>query len=178
MLNLLYLESWHLALVESGDSCTYWDSRVFQEDMRDMWINPDVLKEWTKSGERRGRVRFSQDEEKRPYLSRVEVKVRKIIYVCKFYSIFSVTWMLVPDISCTCQIAIEVLWHGPCCSCLVQEFGTHRLMSDQKLAVKTWSFFRGAFLISGVLHSRPLCHSRENNALFPERWSWGCCSYL
>lgn len=56
-----------------------------------MWINPDVLKEWTKSGERRGRVRFSQDEEKRPYLSRVEVKVRKIIYVCKFYSIFSVT---------------------------------------------------------------------------------------
>lgn len=64
--------------MESGDDCTYWDSRVSQEDMEDMWRNPDVLEEWTKSGERRGSVRFSQDVERRLYLSRVEVLVRKI----------------------------------------------------------------------------------------------------
>jgi len=40
-----------------------------------MWKHPDVYKEWTKSGERRGNVRFSHDAKKRPYLSRVEVKV-------------------------------------------------------------------------------------------------------
>lgn len=64
--------------MESGDDCTCWDSRVSQEDMEDMWRNPDVLEEWTKSGERRGSVRFSQDVERRLYLSRVEVLVRKI----------------------------------------------------------------------------------------------------
>jgi hypothetical protein len=40
-----------------------------------MWKHPDVVTEWTKSGERRGNVRFSHDAKKRPYLSRVEVKV-------------------------------------------------------------------------------------------------------
>lgn len=44
--------------------------------MDEMWSQPDVIKEWTKSGERRGNVRFSHDAKKRPYLSRVEVKVR------------------------------------------------------------------------------------------------------
>ncbi|RLN08685.1 uncharacterized protein C2845_PM11G15630 [Panicum miliaceum] len=52
----------------------YWDSKVSEADMDAMWKNPDVSKEWTKSGERRGNVRFSHDAKKRPYLSRVEVK--------------------------------------------------------------------------------------------------------
>jgi len=52
----------------------YWDSKVSEADMEAMWKHPDVYKEWTKSGERRGNVRFSHDAKKRPYLSRVEVK--------------------------------------------------------------------------------------------------------
>ena len=43
--------------------------------MDEMWNHPDVLKEWSKCGEIRGKVLFSHDKEKRPYLSRVEVKV-------------------------------------------------------------------------------------------------------
>lgn len=61
--------------MESGEEWSYWDSRVTPLDMEELWNNPDVLKEWTKSGERHGRVRFSHNKENRPYLSRVEVKV-------------------------------------------------------------------------------------------------------
>lgn len=43
--------------------------------MEDMWNHPDVVKEWTKSGEKRGKVRFSHDAAKKPYLSRGEVRV-------------------------------------------------------------------------------------------------------
>ena len=53
----------------------HWDSKTSPEDMLEMWNNSEVSKEWTKSGERRGKVRFSHDKDKRPYLSRVEVKV-------------------------------------------------------------------------------------------------------
>ncbi|XP_058096598.1 uncharacterized protein LOC131242152 isoform X2 [Magnolia sinica] len=59
---------------KAGDAWTYWDTRASPEDMEEMWKHPDVLKEWTESGERRGKVRFSHDTEKRPYLSRAEVK--------------------------------------------------------------------------------------------------------
>ena len=44
--------------------------------MEEMWNHPDVLREWSKSRQKRGKVRFSEDENKRPYLSLVEVKVR------------------------------------------------------------------------------------------------------
>jgi hypothetical protein len=60
----------------------YWDSKVSEADMDAMWKHPDVYKEWTKSGERRGNVRFSHDAKKRPYLSRVEVKVNQAINIC------------------------------------------------------------------------------------------------
>uniref|UniRef100_A0A0D9VCQ2 Transglycosylase SLT domain-containing protein n=1 Tax=Leersia perrieri TaxID=77586 RepID=A0A0D9VCQ2_9ORYZ len=59
---------------ESEGLLIYWDSKVSEVDMDAMWSQPDVIKEWTKSGERRGNVRFSHDAKKRPYLSRVEVK--------------------------------------------------------------------------------------------------------
>ncbi|KAF5728121.1 hypothetical protein HS088_TW21G00264 [Tripterygium wilfordii] len=55
-------------------SHTQWESRASPEDMEDMWNHPDVLKEWTKSGEKQGQVRFSLDAKQRPYLSRVELK--------------------------------------------------------------------------------------------------------
>jgi hypothetical protein len=60
---------------EAGGVYTYWDSRASPEDMEELWKHPEVLKEWTRSGERRGEVRFSHDDKKRPYLSRVEMKV-------------------------------------------------------------------------------------------------------
>lgn len=60
---------------QSGDSYILWDSRVSSEDMEDMWSHPEVAKEWGKSGEKRGKVRFSHGAEKKPYLSLVEIRV-------------------------------------------------------------------------------------------------------
>lgn len=69
----------------SGELFTYWDSRASLEDMEAMWNHPDVVKEWTKSKEKRGTVRFSQDETKRPYLSRVQVKAVAEIILFKHF---------------------------------------------------------------------------------------------
>ncbi|CAN8293107.1 unnamed protein product [Cochlearia groenlandica] len=65
---------------------TSWDSRTSPEDMEDMWNHPEVGKEWTKSKEERGKVRFSQDGGKRPYLSRGELKAVAEIIVSKYFS--------------------------------------------------------------------------------------------
>ncbi|KAK1281584.1 hypothetical protein QJS10_CPB22g00295 [Acorus calamus] len=46
---------------KAGETWTYWDSRASAEDMEEMWRHPAVLKEWTKSGERRGRDENIQD---------------------------------------------------------------------------------------------------------------------
>ncbi|XP_039055732.1 uncharacterized protein LOC120198455 [Hibiscus syriacus] len=64
----------------------YWDIRVSSEDMELMWNHLDVFKEWTKSKEIRGNVRFSCDREKRPYLSRVELRAIAEIIVSKYFS--------------------------------------------------------------------------------------------
>ncbi|XP_021299525.1 uncharacterized protein LOC110428133 isoform X1 [Herrania umbratica] len=64
----------------------YWDVRVSSEDMEQMWNHPEVSKEWTKSKERRGKVRFSYDKEKKPYLSRIELKAIAEIIVSKYFS--------------------------------------------------------------------------------------------
>uniref|UniRef100_A0A2N9FFQ5 Transglycosylase SLT domain-containing protein n=1 Tax=Fagus sylvatica TaxID=28930 RepID=A0A2N9FFQ5_FAGSY len=58
----------------TGVVFAYWDTSAAPEDMEEMWNHPEVLKEWTKSGERQGKVRFSHDDKKKPYLSRVELK--------------------------------------------------------------------------------------------------------
>ncbi|OVA03203.1 Lytic transglycosylase-like SLT domain [Macleaya cordata] len=70
----------------AGDAWRYWDSRVSPEDMEELWRDSDVLREWTKSGEKRGKVRFPHDAEKRPYLSRLEVKAVAEIIVSKHFS--------------------------------------------------------------------------------------------
>ncbi|AQK60386.1 transglycosylase SLT domain containing protein expressed [Zea mays] len=64
----------------------YWDSKVSEADMDAMWKHPDVYKEWIKSGERRGNVRFSHDAKNRPYLSRVEVKAVAEIIISRHLS--------------------------------------------------------------------------------------------
>lgn len=53
----------------------YWDSIATPEDMEQMWNHPEVVKEWTKSGEKKGQVRFSRDAKNKAYLSRAELKV-------------------------------------------------------------------------------------------------------
>ncbi|KAK2630739.1 hypothetical protein QOZ80_2AG0102960 [Eleusine coracana subsp. coracana] len=70
----------------TGAQLIYWDSKVSEGDMDAMWKHPDVVKEWTRSGERRGNVRFSQDAKKRPYLSRVEVKAVAEITISRHLS--------------------------------------------------------------------------------------------
>nr|GLL38235.1 uncharacterized protein LOC102604381 isoform X2 [Ipomoea trifida] len=63
-----------------------WDSRASAQDMEAMWNHPSVSKEWSKSGEKRGKVRFSLDTETRPYLSRVELKAVSEVIIAKHYS--------------------------------------------------------------------------------------------
>lgn len=75
--DLIYCEKKNWTL---GEEWAFWDARVSFEDMDAMWNNPEVVREWAKSGERRGRVRFSLDAQKKPYLSRVEVKVYAFLY--------------------------------------------------------------------------------------------------
>ncbi|XP_071932157.1 uncharacterized protein [Coffea arabica] len=58
----------------AGPLNTTWDSSTLKEDMEDMWIHPNVNKEWMKSGEKKGKVQFSHDTERRPYLSHVELR--------------------------------------------------------------------------------------------------------
>ncbi|KAF9587635.1 hypothetical protein IFM89_004467 [Coptis chinensis] len=71
---------------KTGDAWKYWDSRASPEDMEDLWKHSNVLKEWVKSGEKRGKVQFSLDAEERPYLSRHELKAVAEIIVSKHFS--------------------------------------------------------------------------------------------
>ncbi|KAL3364912.1 hypothetical protein AABB24_013599 [Solanum stoloniferum] len=71
---------------KKGPVNTTWDSRTSAEDMEEMWNHPCVSKEWSKSGEKRGHVRFSHDTEKRPYLSRVELRAVAEVIVSKYFS--------------------------------------------------------------------------------------------
>uniref|UniRef100_A0A5B6YRR1 Transglycosylase SLT domain-containing protein n=1 Tax=Davidia involucrata TaxID=16924 RepID=A0A5B6YRR1_DAVIN len=71
---------------KTGVGNTTWDSKASPEDMEEMWNYPNVNKEWTKSGEKRGKVRFSHDAEKRPYLSRVEMRAVAEIVLSKHFS--------------------------------------------------------------------------------------------
>ncbi|KAB5544481.1 hypothetical protein DKX38_012593 [Salix brachista] len=74
------------ATQNTGVDYIYWDSKASPEDMQEMWSHSEVAKEWTKSGEKRGKVRFSHDGNKRPYLSRVEIKAVADIIRSKHFS--------------------------------------------------------------------------------------------
>ncbi|PSR92597.1 UDP-glycosyltransferase [Actinidia chinensis var. chinensis] len=69
-----------------GAANTTWDSSVSPEYMEEMWNHPYVSKEWSKSGEKRGKVGFSHDAEKRPYLSRIELRAIAEIIISKHFS--------------------------------------------------------------------------------------------
>uniref|UniRef100_A0A6N2LR39 Transglycosylase SLT domain-containing protein n=1 Tax=Salix viminalis TaxID=40686 RepID=A0A6N2LR39_SALVM len=74
------------ATQNTGVDYIYWDSKASPEDMQQMWSHSEVAKEWTKSGEKRGKVRFSHDGNKRPYLSRIEIKAVADIIRSKHFS--------------------------------------------------------------------------------------------
>lgn len=63
-----------------------WDSRASREDMDEMWNKSFVRKEWTKCGEKRGRVNISHDANKRPYVSRIEIRGVAEIILSKHFS--------------------------------------------------------------------------------------------
>eukprot|EP01018_Ginkgo_biloba_P031531 Gb_16970 [translate_table: standard] len=65
---------------------TYWDEKVSPEDMAEMWTHPEVRREWIKAGERKGKVRFSRDSEKRPYLTPVELKAVAEIIILRHFA--------------------------------------------------------------------------------------------
>ncbi|CAN6684211.1 unnamed protein product [Malus baccata var. baccata] len=82
----------------------YWDVRASPEDMEEMWNRHDVSKEWTKTGEKKGKVRFSIDEKKRPYLSRVELKAVADIILTKHFS----TKPIKPSVLCALAEVISL----------------------------------------------------------------------
>ena len=65
---------------------TFWDSKAYPEDMEAMWNHLAVRKEWNKSKQKHGHVRFSHDAKMRPYLSRVEMKAVADIILFKYLS--------------------------------------------------------------------------------------------
>lgn len=70
----------------TGGEWTYWDDKVSREDMMEMWKHPEVRREWTKDGEIEGKVRFSRDSEKRPYLTTIEIKAVAEIIVSRHFA--------------------------------------------------------------------------------------------
>ncbi|TQD90905.1 hypothetical protein C1H46_023508 [Malus baccata] len=79
-------------------------SRASPEDMEEMWNRHDVSKEWTKTGEKKGKVRFSIDEKKKPYLSRVELKAVADIILTKHFS----TKPIKPSVLCALAEVISL----------------------------------------------------------------------
>lgn len=58
-----------------GKKWVYWDEKVSTADMDRLWMQVDVKREWLKSGETVGKVRFARDSDLKPYLTRLELKV-------------------------------------------------------------------------------------------------------
>lgn len=71
---------------EAVDTKITWDSKASPEDMEAMWNHPIVSKEWNKLGEKKGSVRFAYDTEKRPYLSRNELRAVVDVILSRHFS--------------------------------------------------------------------------------------------
>jgi len=57
-------------------SFKYWDDCLDPEDMRLMWQDPVVSKEWTDAGEEQGqKVHLSRDPDGEAYLTQTEMMV-------------------------------------------------------------------------------------------------------
>lgn len=73
-----------------------WDSRASPEDMEQMWNHREVQKQWLKSRETRGQVRFCKDVDKGLYISKVELKVYFVYANTKYelYVSFRNIWVV------------------------------------------------------------------------------------
>ncbi|KAH9288365.1 hypothetical protein KI387_032482, partial [Taxus chinensis] len=85
---------------------TYWDDKVPPEYMAEMWKYPDVRSEWSRHGEKEGRVRFSRDSEKRPYLTTTELKVVAEIIVSRHFSARRIKPALLAALSEICSMRL------------------------------------------------------------------------
>jgi len=60
-------------------SFKYWDDCLDPEDMRLMWQDPIVSKEWTDAGEEQGqKVHLSRDPDGEAYLTQTEMMVSSL----------------------------------------------------------------------------------------------------
>jgi len=67
----------HIILISAMSvSFIYWDDCVDPEDMRVLWADRAVSKEWIDANERKGhRVHLSRDPDGEPYLTQTEMRV-------------------------------------------------------------------------------------------------------
>ncbi|XP_039027934.1 uncharacterized protein LOC120161792 [Hibiscus syriacus] len=72
--------------IDSEDDCLYWDSRVYPEDMKQMWNCHEICNEWNKANQKRGKVLFTLDNEKKPCLTRLELKTVAETIVSRYFS--------------------------------------------------------------------------------------------
>lgn len=64
----------------------YWDAYASPEDMREMWSNASVSKDWKAAGESGGRVRFARNEQMQPFLTRTELRAAAETVVQKHFA--------------------------------------------------------------------------------------------
>ncbi|GBG81380.1 hypothetical protein CBR_g32054 [Chara braunii] len=70
------VEAQELPVVSSGTTkeWSFWEEKASAEDMMQLWRRPEIRKEWLRAGERHGRVRICRDAQKRPYLTKLELR--------------------------------------------------------------------------------------------------------
>ncbi|KAK8479266.1 hypothetical protein V6N11_064494 [Hibiscus sabdariffa] len=72
--------------LDSEDVCLYWDTRVSPDDMNQLWNHPEICNEWNKANQKRGKVLFTLDNERKPYLTQLELKEVAEIIVSRYFS--------------------------------------------------------------------------------------------
>lgn len=69
-------------------SFKYWDDCVDPEDVRSMWMDAAVSKEWIDAGERMGqKVHLSRDPDGEPYLTQTEMRVTSLAPCSNHYEL-------------------------------------------------------------------------------------------
>ncbi|KAJ7559112.1 hypothetical protein O6H91_04G070600 [Diphasiastrum complanatum] len=141
----------------------YWDEKTSGEDMNEMWRRSDVKREWIKSGEKPGKVRFSLDSEKRPYLTKIELKAVAEIIVWRHFAERGLN----PAMLCTiADISSQRLLFGPDCMTGIMQlpfstalwlytdvgYKSYRLKSIEDLTKPFVSMYFGAAYICWLSH--------------------------
>ncbi|KAL5977502.1 hypothetical protein ACLOJK_021849 [Asimina triloba] len=76
----------HQVLLKMPISFKYWNECVEPQDMEELWMDPEVRKEWTDAGETEGqKVHLSRDPDGQVYLTQTEMKAVAAIVVQRHY---------------------------------------------------------------------------------------------